>query len=236
MPEPGAAGRSRKARATPRAHLSREAVLDAAVQLADEDGLDAVTMRRLARALGSEAMSIYYHVPGKDDLLVAMADRVVDEMEPARPSPDWRASVTAAMVSRRTVLQRHPWAADLLMSAARLTPARTRQMEALLATLQAAGFEGDLADHAYHAIDITVWGFALWEARFDAALRHAPPDIAETTLAGVSATEWPATRAHLEFHLRPADGHRVPTFDLVLGLLLDGLERLRLDAQGAVHG
>lgn len=227
MAEAGSARRPR--RASTRGRLSREVVIDGAVRLADQEGLEAVSMRRLAKAVGSEAMSIYYYVPSKDELLAGMADRILDEMEPARPSPDWRASVTAAMVSRRSVLQRHPWAADLLMTAVSLSPARARQMEALLSTLNAAGFAGDLADHAYHAIDISVSGFALWEARYDRAMRVAPPDLAESALASIPRDQWPQLAAHLEFHLRPPDGPRVSTFELSLRLLLDGLEQLRRD-------
>jgi AcrR family transcriptional regulator len=207
-------------------------VLDAAIRLADEEGIERVSMRRLAKAVGAEAMSLYYHVPGKEELLAGMADRVMDEMAPARPSGDWRRAVKEAMISRRSVLLRHPWAADLLMSAVRLSPARARQMEALLATLRAGGFAGDLIDHAYHAIDISVSGFELWEARFDAAMRSAPADLAETALASLSRATHPETSAHLEFHLRPPEGPRVSTFELSLDLLLDGLERLRLAAEG----
>ncbi|MFN8631950.1 MAG: TetR/AcrR family transcriptional regulator [Chloroflexota bacterium] len=159
-----------------RARLSRPAVLDAAVALADAEGIDGLSMRRLAKALGAEAMSLYHYVPSKDELLAGMLDRVLDEMAPATPSADWRASVKAAMVSRREVLQRHPWAADLQLRTASLTPSRLRQMEGLLAALHAGGFEGDLADHAYHAIDISVLGWSLWEARYDAMTRVAPDD------------------------------------------------------------
>lgn len=220
------ASADRSAAPSPRARLSRDLVLDAAVRLADADGLDGLSMRRLAKAVGAEAMSLYYHVPNKDDLLAGMLDRVLDEMVPAEPSENWRASVKTAMVSRRAVLQRHPWAADLQLRTLSLSPARLRHMEGLLAALHAGGFEGDLADHAYHAIDISVLGWSLWEARYDAITRDAPDDLAATARAALGEA-WPLMADHLAFHLRPPAEPRISTFELSLDLLLDGLERLR---------
>jgi len=215
--------------AVSRPRLSRELVLDAAVRLADRDGLAGFSMRHLAREVGAEAMSLYHYVPNKDELLAGMLDRILEEMTACAPADDWRASVKAAMISRRMALQRHPWAADLqFQGPLSLTGARLRHMEALLATLHAAGFTGALADHAYHAIDISVQGFTLWEARFDALTRAAPDDLAEATLAGLSRDAWPEAAGHIEFHLQPPEGERISTFELSLDLLLEGLERLRL--------
>jgi len=220
---------AREAAVAPRARLSRELVLDGAVLLADRDGLGGLSMRNLAHEIGSEAMSLYHYIPNKDELLTGMMDRVLDEMSPCAAAADWRASVKAAMVSRRAVLLRHPWAADLQLHGLRLTPSRLRHMEALLATLHGGGFSGALADHAYHAIDISVLGWSLWEARFDALTRTAPADMAEAALAAIPRDAWPEAAGHLEFHLHPPEGPRVSTFDLSLDLLLDGLERLRLE-------
>jgi AcrR family transcriptional regulator len=212
---------------SPRARLSRDLVLDAAVRLADAEGLDALSMRHLAKTVGAEAMSLYHHVPNKEELLAGMLDRVLDEMAPAEPGPDWRGSVRVAMVSRREVLLRHPWAADLQLRGLNLSPSRLRHMEGLLAALKGGGFDGDLADHAYHAIDISVLGWSLWEARYDAITRDAPPDLAATAREALG-DDWPMMSAHLAFHLRPPAEPRVSTFELSLDLLLDGLERLRL--------
>ena len=131
------------------------------------------------------------------------------------------------MVSRRSVLLRHPWAADLQLRTARLTLSRLRHMEGLLAALHAGGFEGDLADHAYHAIDISVLGWSLWEARYDAMTRESPTDLAATARAALG-DGWPLMSEHLAFHERPPAEPRVSTFELSLDLLLDGLERIRL--------
>ena len=229
----GEAEPTRAGGAAPRARLSRPLVLDAAVLPADKDGLEGFSMRNLAREVGAEAMSLYHYVPNKDELLAGMLDRVLDEMDPPAPGRDWRAAVKAAMVSRRTILVRHPWAADLQLHGLRLTLSRLRHMEALLATLHVGGFSGALADHAYHAIDISVLGWTLWEARFDALTRTAPPDLLETALAAVPRDAWPEAAGHLEFHLHPPEGPQVSTFELSLDLLLDGLERLRLETGSA---
>src|SRR5881394_3734870 len=121
--------------ATKRKPLTRERVLEAALALADEQGIDALSMRKLGQSLGYEAMSLYNHVANKDDLLDGILDLVLAEMEP----PDAEGGLPAirsAALSAHEALKRHPWAATMLMSPGRLRPARIAYMEALLACLR----------------------------------------------------------------------------------------------------
>ncbi len=209
--------------------LSRDLVLAAALQLADEGGIEGLTMRRLARALGVETMTTYYHAANKEDILAGIADLAVQEMEPPASGDDWRAAVRTSAISTHDVLRRHPWAAELLMSSTRVTPARLRQMEALLRCLRGAGFAGALTDHAYHAIDIYVHGFALWEARFASTVQETPlEDVAASALRDLSVDDYPEVADHIAFHFRPPDGKPIRTFEFGLDLLLDGLERARI--------
>jgi AcrR family transcriptional regulator len=217
---------ARKRKRKPR--LSRDLVLAAAMQLADEGGIENLTMRRLARALGVETMTTYYHAANKEDVLAGIADLVVQEMEPPADGDDWRAAVRASAISARNVLRRHPWAAELLMSSTRLTPARLRQMEALLQRLRRAGFAGALTDQAYHAIDIYVHGFALWEARFARTVHVPLEELAASVLRDLSVDDYPAVADHIGFHFRPPDDKPIRTFEFGLDLLLDGLERARV--------
>jgi AcrR family transcriptional regulator len=213
--------------AAARTPLSRQRVLAAAVELADAEGIEALSMRRLARALGVEAMSLYHHTKNKDDILAGIADRVIEEMTPPRPGGDWKAEIRASAISTRTVLQRHRWAADLLLSSARLQTAQSRSMEAVLGTLRAGGFEGELIDHAYHAVDIYTLGYALWESRFGRTVTRPLADLANEVRASLSVEEYPHLVEHIEWHMRPPSGPRVSTFEFGLDQILDGLERAR---------
>ena len=109
-------------RQSARPRLSRERVLEAAVSLADANGIEALSMRRLGEQLGVEAMSLYKHVANKDDLLDAMVDSVFAEIDLASGEPDWRAAVRRRAVSVRAVLARHPWAVPLMQSRANPGP------------------------------------------------------------------------------------------------------------------
>ena len=124
----------------PRQKLSRERVLAAALRLADEEGIDAVSMRRLGQALGVEAMSLYKHVAGKEDILDGISDLVMEEVEvPSRDLP-WRAAVRQSAISTHRALLRHPWASAVLESRRNPGPTRLRYLDAVVSILLDAGF------------------------------------------------------------------------------------------------
>src|SRR5438477_9002960 len=116
----------------PRFPLSRDRILRTALDLADESGIEALTMRRLGQALGFEAMSLYNHVANKDDVLDGMLDLVLGETELPAETGSWDAAVRGSAVSVHDALRRHPWACSLLMSAGHIRPARLRYMDSLL--------------------------------------------------------------------------------------------------------
>jgi AcrR family transcriptional regulator len=215
------------AKAEPRARLTRDRVLRAAMDLADEGGIEAVTMRRLARALGVEAMSLYYYAANKDDILAGIVDLVVQEIELPVREGDWRAAIRASAISAHRVLRRHPWACNLLMSGAVVLPARLGYIDALLGRLVGAGLPAELIDLAYHALDSHILGFTLWEAGYTSAFRGLPPDFATTFLRDLPREDYPHLADHVAYHLRPASANRKGEFELVLDLILDGLERAR---------
>lgn len=216
-----------EARAEPRARLTRDRVLSAAMVLADEGGIEAVTMRRLARALGVEAMSLYYHAADKDDILAGIVDLVVREIELPAPEGDWRAAIRASAISAHQVLRRHPWACNLLMSAPRVLPGRLQYIDALLGRLGEARLPADLTDLAYHALDSHILGFTLWEAGYTSALRGLPPDFAATFVRELPMEDYPHLADHVAYHLRPPSPNHKGEFEFVLDLILDGLERAR---------
>lgn len=209
---------------SPRPPLSRDRVLNAAVALADESGIDALSMRRLGQALGVEAMSLYKHVANKDDLLDGIVDLVAGEIEvPATPG-DWRSAMRSRAISAHAVLMRHPWATMLIVSRVNVGPAMLRYVDATIGCLRAAGFSWALADYAWNAIDSHVYGFTLQKLSFP----FAPEEYAEVArafLPRVPADEYPHLRGMAEEVIaRRHDG--VQDFEFGLDLILDGLERL----------
>ena len=214
-----------KAGRTPATPLSRDRILRTAVALADEHTIEALTMRRLAQALGVEAMSLYYHVARKDQLLDGMLDLVFAEMELPTESADWRPGIRACALSAHHTLLRHPWACGLITGTANPSPARLRWMNAVLGHLRRAGFSAEATHHAYHALDSHIVGFTLWVLPY-LAIQRERPDFARQVIEQLPLADLPHLAEHIDFHLadRPGD---TSEFDFGLELILDGLERLR---------
>ena len=210
---------------TRRKPLSRERILAAALEVVDEQGIEALSMRKLGQSLGYEAMSLYNHVANKDDLLDGILDLVLAEMEP--PAPDGGLpAIRASALSAHEALKRHPWAATMLMSAARIRPARIQYMEALLASLRNTGLSAQTTYHAYHVLDAHIIGFSLW-----ASTHGKMPDNIEDVRAWFDEMIPVATLPHLHEHglqhLDDGPHHDVSAFEFALDLLLGGFERLR---------
>ena len=144
--------------------LTPETVVVAAIALADRQGIEALTMRALARALGVEAMSLYHHFAGKDALLDAMVDAVYAEIHLPEEAGPWREELRRRSISVRTVLTAHPWALPLVESRRTPGPANLAYHDANIACLRAAGFMPEQVAHAYAVIDAFVYGFVLQEA------------------------------------------------------------------------
>jgi AcrR family transcriptional regulator len=202
--------------------LTRQRVLNAAMQIADREGLEALTMRRLADELGAGAMSVYHHVPNKDGIVEGILDRVVGEMAPPSGS-DWKAALRGAAMSAHEALGRHPWAAAALLGGERVSPARLRHTDAILGCLRGAGFSDVETDLAYHVLDSHIMGFSLWLAGISAGLRRLGPVSDAFDL--FDAAELPHLAEHVEVHLRDTHAEQPSPFAYGLDLILDGLER-----------
>jgi AcrR family transcriptional regulator len=215
----------------PDAGLSKQRVVDEAIRLADREGVDGLSMRRLAATLGAGAMSLYHYVANKEELLDAMVDIVFQEIELPPQETDWQSAIRQRAVSARQVLARHPWAVGLMESRTSPGPANLRHHEAVTACLRRAGFSVVMATHANWLLDSYVYGFALQEASlpFDTAdelagmaegvyLPQLPPDefpyLNESATALVAAGFDPAEQ-----------------FIFGLDLVLAALEPLRASAQ-----
>jgi AcrR family transcriptional regulator len=210
----------------PRTALSKERVLRAAVALADESGIESLSMRKLAQALGVEAMSLYHYVAKKDEILDGIVDLVVTEFDVPPQDTDWKEALRRSAISAHEALARHPWACNLMMSAGP-SPARLRYMESLLATLRKAGFSADLTHHAYHALDSHIVGFTMWAVSFQFDTTEDLAALGANFLRTLPVDQYPYLAEHVEQHLAETDDEDKSEFEFGLDLILDGLERLR---------
>jgi len=214
--------------------LSRERVLDAAIRLADEGGIESVTMRRLARELGVEAMSLYNHVQNKSDLVNGIVDLVFAEVE-LPETGEWDDAVRQCAISAHEAFLRHPWACSLMLSPT-MTPGvrapRLLYMEWLLRRLREAGFSPDLTYHAYHALDSHILCFTLWQLAHSVAAdsirgERDLADFAADFLRRLPAADYPNFAEHVEQHLVAPAGDGAREFEFGLDLILEGLDRAR---------
>ncbi len=210
---------------TRRKPLSRERILAAALELVDEQGIDALSMRKLGQSLGFEAMSLYNHVANKDDLLDGILDLVLAEMEPPDPAGGLPA-IRASALSAHEALRRHACAANMLMSPGRIRPARIQYMEALLATLRGAGLSAETTYHAYHVLDAHIIGFSLWASTHGKMPEHIE-DARAWFEEMIPVATLPYLHEHGLQHLDDGPHHDVSAFEFALDLLLGGFERLQ---------
>lgn len=228
-----------KQETSPRTPLSRRRILAAAVAVADEGGLEALTMRGLADALGVEAMSLYYHVTNKEALLDGIAEMVVEEildevsdLPSATGSEDWKQAMRSRILRAREVMLRHKWAPWVLETRTTMNPAVLRYYHGFLEIFQAGGMTYDLAHHAMHALGSRALGFS--QEMFDPAPGTDDEEMTEEVFAQM-ATELPLFVEFMEAiaHVDPEDQtlgwcDDQTEFEFALDLMLDGLERLRL--------
>ena len=146
---------------TARGTLNRELVLAAALGLADEQGLEALTMRRIGQRLGVEGMSLYRHVADKSDLLDGLIDLLYSRIELEPPGMARRSWLRARAVAVHRALVAHPWATALMESRVAPGPSVLAHHEAVLLVLLRSGFDAATATRAYNLLDSYIYGFAI---------------------------------------------------------------------------
>ena len=223
---------------TERIPLSRDRVLAAAVELADREGIHSLTMRNLASALGVEAMSLYYHVANKEDLLDGMVDAIAAEMnaEVARvPAPsdpgEWKAATRARILAARRVMLRHPWAPGVLETRSNMSAPMLRYFDDFAGLFRKNGFSLDLTHHAMHALGSRAIGFTQ-ELFGEDQDQEMDPEVAATMMGEMAAqfpyvTEFVTQITHDDPDSTLGWCDDQTEFEFGLDLLLDGLERLR---------
>lgn len=215
----------RAPRSPDRPNLSREQVLLAAIRLADEGGVAALAMRRVAQQVGVEAMSLYNHVANKDDLLDGIVDIVVGEIEPPEVGGDWQAALQKRARSAHEVLLRHPWATMLIVSRINVGPAMLRYTNATIGCLVEAGFGFDAADRVWNTLDSYIYGFTLQELAFPWQPEEFQTAAAEY-LGRIPEDRYPYLH-RMTRRVMEGEHDGVQSFDLGLALLIEGFEKLR---------
>jgi AcrR family transcriptional regulator len=218
--------------------LSRERVVRAGVELAHRDGIESLTMRKLAEELGVGVMSLYYYVPNKDELLDGMVDIVFSEIEPPSTDVDWKTAMRRRAISTREALNRHRWAVGLMESRKTPGPASLRLHDAVLGCLREAGFSIEMTIHAYSVQDAYIYGFALQEKNlpFESAEESAAvadeqvrefAELAEERQFAELAESFPHLAEVVAGHVANVGYDFTAEFEYGLDLILEALEKRR---------
>jgi len=220
----------------PRLPLSRQRVLRAAINIADQSGIEALTMRRLAEELDAEAMSLYYYLASKEDLLDGIADAVVAEINddvgaidvPAAGA-NWKTAVRRRILSARKVLLRHPWAPHVFETRTSTSPAVLLYYDGLLRLMTDGGFSYDLIHHALHALGSRALGFS--QELFDPSAGTSDEETA-AALQGMADRIPHLVAMYMEVAHDDPDStlgwcDDQTEFEFGLDLILDGLDQMR---------
>jgi AcrR family transcriptional regulator len=222
----------------PRARLTKERVLRAAVALGDRGGLESLTMRKLADELGVGVMSLYYYVPNKDELITGMVDIVFSEIAVPSTDVDWKTAMRQRAISTREALNRHRWAVGLMESRVMPGPASFRVHNAVLGYLREGGFSIEMTIQAYSVLDAYIYGFALQEktvpfenaegaaAVAEEQVRQFEAQAEEQQLAAL-ADEFPYLAEVVAGHVTKVGYDFGEAFEYGLDLILDALEKRR---------
>lgn len=211
-------------RGEPRDTLNRERVLRAGLELADGRGIEGLTMRELARKLGVEGASLYYHVTSKHDLLDGMTELVAAEIEVPSEAHDWKEAMRRRAISARDVFSRHPWASAVMDSREHSGPAQLAYADRVLGILLAAGFTPRAAANAFLILDTYIYGFQRQQSSLSLPEGVDTFDVADELLAELPPDVYPSLMAiAADFAVNSHDEEAV--FEFGLDLILDGLER-----------
>ena len=133
-------------------------MLEAAAALADEVGLEATSMRRVADALGVTAMALYKHIANREELIDGMLDRLVASIEVPADGLPWQQALRASIRSARAIMSAHPWAQSAIETRATASPTVLAYMDSLMGIMFEGGLSADLVHHAMHALSTRMWG------------------------------------------------------------------------------
>ena len=219
----------RKAQKKP--NLTREKILTEAIHLADEQSLDALSMRKLAKIMGVEAMSLYNHVKNKEDMLDGMIDIIIDQIYLPEIHGNWRDEMKARALSAHQTMMQHPWACLLVVSRINTGEAMLTYINATIGNLIEAGFTGEQADQAWNALDSHIYGFTLQKINFP----FEPSEYAsaaESFIHMIPEDKY-AYMYQLSQMVIKKEYSGLQDFEFGLNLILDGLEKLLENPNGS---
>jgi AcrR family transcriptional regulator len=208
-----------------RVPLSPQRVLGGALEVADADGVSALTMRSLAAHLEVKPMALYHHVANKSSIIDGIVDLVFSEIELPVIGGNWRTEMERRARSARDVLRRHPWAIGVLQSRTSPGPGTLRHHDAVIGTLRQAGFPVPLTAHAFALIDSYIYGFALSEASLPINGPETVTEVAESMMLQYLAQDYPHLSEFSTEHILQPSYNFGAEFEFGLGLVLDGLAR-----------
>ena len=216
-----------------RVPLSRERILGTAVAFADREGVDSLSMRRLAQELDVVPMALYKHLANKEQMLDGMLDVVVGEIDPARTDTDWKTAVRDRILSARRALLRHPWASRVMESRTQPTPVVMAYMDSMIAMFIAGGFSIDLTHHVLHAMGSRLMGFSqeLFNDQSDPDNAMQPEMIEAMASTYPSIYELYLAVSHDDASVVGPGCDDQFEFEFSLDLMLDGIERLKAHEQ-----
>ena len=210
----------------PRVPLTRELVLQTALRLADQGGLESLSMRKLGQELGVEAMALYYHFANKDEVLDGIVDLVWAQIDLPVAGDAWRTAMRRRAISVQDVLARHRWAIGLMESRRNPGPANLRHHDAVIGNLRAAGFEMAMVAHAYSLLDGYIYGYALDQD--EPAVRRPRTTSRRwrrSMLEPFPEGEYPNMVAFITEHAMQPGYDFANEFEWGLDVVLDGVER-----------
>jgi AcrR family transcriptional regulator len=208
-------------KSTRRAPLTRERVLRAAINLADRDGIETLTMRRLGQELDVEAMSLYNHVANKDAILDGIVDLVLGDIDVPSTGTPWKTAMRQRAISAHAILLAHPWASLLITSRFNIGPGMTRYLDETLGRLREGGFSIEGALDAWNTLDSHLYGFTLQKLNLPFKAEEAQ-QVSADVLVQLPANQFPHV---VEVITHVMQSGREESFEFGLDLILDGLER-----------
>jgi len=209
--------------------ITRNGAIAAAVTIADRDGIESLSMRKLARELGVEAMSLYHHVSNKSDILDGMVDVAFTQMGALPRDRPWAEVMRVRAHAMRTVLRRHPWALGLLESRTTPGPATLQQHDDVLRCLREAGFTLADAGHALALLDSYIFGFVLQEITLPFETSEELVEVTDSILAAQAAEAYPYLTQMAQEHVMQPGYSFGNEFDYGLDLILNGLSVVQAD-------
>lgn len=206
--------------------LSRERILEQAIQLADASGIEGLSMRKLADALGVKAMSLYNHFANKDEIIDGLVEWVIAEIEVPQLTPaEWKTAMLVRANSVHKALLMHPWATQAIVSRINIGPNNLAYIDKTVGCLIKAGFSIEMADHIWNALDSHIYGFTLQELNFPLQ-ENEYAEAATGFIDMIPADKYPHMNA-LTTHVMQGKYNGIHDFEFGLMLLLNGLDQVQ---------